>query len=163
MKKSLLLILFAFAWASTDLEAKPPFQEKPKAFPFSVSDMEGDMYKLDELRGKVVVLNFWFIQCKPCVMEMPELNKLAEKYQEEEVVFLAFARDGKEDLAKFLQKTAFGYKIIPDSHELSEKFGVFAYPTHVIIDKAGRISYNAVGLNPYTIIFLDEEIQALTE
>lgn len=161
MKKPVLLLILALL--CTDLRARPPIQEKPIAFPFEVTDLQGNGYRLDELKGKVVVLNFWFIQCKPCVMEMPELNKLAEKYQEEEVVFLAFARDGKEDLTKFLQKTTFTYKIIPDSHEMSDRFGVFAYPTHVVIDKEGRISYNAAGLNPYTIHLLDKEIQAVLE
>jgi len=54
---------------------------------FSAVDMNGNSYSLGILKGKVVVINFWFVECKPCVIEMPELNEIVEKYKSEEVVF----------------------------------------------------------------------------
>src|SRR6185312_613814 len=48
---------------------------------FTVADLNGKMYKLSDLKGKTVVLNFWFTTCAPCVTEMPELNRLIEKYK----------------------------------------------------------------------------------
>ena len=56
------------------------FIGKP-ALPFSVTDLLGNAYSIDKLKGKLIVINFWFVECKPCIMEMPDLNKLVEKYK----------------------------------------------------------------------------------
>jgi thiol-disulfide isomerase/thioredoxin len=78
-----------------------------EAFPFSATDISGNNYSLDELKGKVIVINFWFVECKPCVMEMPELNKLVEKHKNKEVVFLGFANNDKPKIEKFLKTKSF--------------------------------------------------------
>jgi len=53
--------------------------------------MNEKTYSLSSLKGKIFVINFWFLECKPCVIEIPELNKIVEKHKSEEVLFLAFA------------------------------------------------------------------------
>ena len=63
----------------SDLLGKP-------ALPFSVTDINGNNYSLESLKGKVVVINFWFVECKLYIMEMPELNKIVEKYKNKDVV-----------------------------------------------------------------------------
>ena len=83
------------------------------AQPFTATDLEGTTFTLDELKGKVVVINFWFVACKPCVEEIPELNELVEKYEEKDVVFLSFALDNEKRLNSFLEKTPFKYHIFP--------------------------------------------------
>lgn len=83
------------------------------AQPFTATDLEGTTFTLDELKGKVVVINFWFVACKPCVEEIPELNELVEKYEEKDVVFLGFALDNEKRLNSFLEKTPFKYHIFP--------------------------------------------------
>ena len=82
---------------------------------FSALDMNGKTYSLSSLKGKVVVINFWFVECKPCVIEMPELNEIVEKYKSAEVVFLAFAMNEKPKIESFLKKHTFDYIILPDS------------------------------------------------
>jgi len=78
------------------------YEEKVEpAAPFSVTDIKGNTYTSEELKGKVVVLNFWFIGCAPCRIEIPGLNEMVKHYDKEEVVFIAFALDGKEELKKF--------------------------------------------------------------
>ena len=77
----------------------------------TATDLEGTTFTLDELKGKVVVINFWFVACKPCVEEIPELNELVEKYEEKDVVFLGFALDNEKRLNSFLEKTPFKYHI----------------------------------------------------
>jgi hypothetical protein len=48
---------------------------------FSVTDINGNEYSLNSLKGKIIVMNFWFVECKPCAMEMPELNELVKNYK----------------------------------------------------------------------------------
>lgn len=105
---------------------------------FTATDLSGKTYTLEELKGKTVVLNFWFIGCKPCIMEMPHLNEVVQKYKQEDVVFLAFALDQEDELRKFLAKTPFQYNIVPDANMIArDAYGVNAFPTSMVIDKNG--------------------------
>lgn len=127
---------------------------------FSVTDLEGNQWSLEDLRGEIVVINFWFIACKPCVQEIPELNELVEKY-EERVKFLAFAADKKDALEVFLTKTPFEYHIIPESRQVAETYQVMGYPTHIVVDKNSTITYATTGLGSNTISELIAEIENL--
>ncbi len=118
-----------------------------KAAPaFSVMTLAGKPYDITSLRGKVVVLNFWFIGCGPCKAEMPGLNQLVADFKGQDVVFLALALDPAEDLREFLKKSAFNYEVIPDAGRLiEEQFKITAYPTHIIIDRNGAVEATMTG------------------
>ncbi len=111
-----------------------------------MQDLEGNTFTLASLRGKVVVMNFWFIGCRPCVEEMPLLNKLVAKYKGKDVVFLGLALDSKTSLNRFFQKKKFDYHIIPNSSDLIRtKCKVESFPTHLVIDKIGDVTLVKVG------------------
>ena len=135
------------------------FTPKP-AIPFSVKDIKGNKYSLNSLKGKVIVMNFWFIGCKPCQQEIPELNELVEKYHRKEVVFLGFALDKKSRLETFLKKKPFNYNIIPGS-KLDSSYEVYGYPTHVVINQNSEIVWRTSGLSPITVSMLDNTIEGL--
>lgn len=128
---------------------------------FNVTDLNGTSYSNENLKGKVTVLNFWFIECKPCVMEMPDLNKLAQKYEGKEVVFLGIATNKEAPLKEFLAKTPFRYHIVADGRKTSTAFKVEAYPTHVIIDQNSNVAHIAVGAGQDIVEVLDEKIGQL--
>lgn len=114
--------------------------------PFNVNDIYGNSYSSEFLKGKVVVMNFWFVACSPCVKEIPDLNEVVEKYQNrDDVVFLAFAKDTESLLGKFLAHTQFEYNIIPRAAPISKLYNVYAYPTHIVVDKNGMIQSAEVG------------------
>jgi thiol-disulfide isomerase/thioredoxin len=131
------------------------------AKPFSVKDLKGNSYSLEELKGKIVIINFWFIGCKPCIMEMPELNKLVKKYAGKDVVFLGFALDEEAQLNTFLKKKEFLYNIIPNSENIIKEYGINSFPTHFIIDKASKIVHSTNGLSQNTVTDLDKKIESL--
>ena len=132
-----------------------------KSIPFTVEDIYGKTYSIKKLKGKVIVLNFWFVECKPCVMEIPELNKLVEKYKGKDVVFIGLATNNKTRIENFIKNTPFNYQIISDSKAVAEMYKVSSYPTHIVIDKNSIIKYFSVGLSPTTISDLDEKIDWL--
>jgi thiol-disulfide isomerase/thioredoxin len=132
-----------------------------KALGFSATDINGKEYSLDSLKGKIIVMNFWFIQCKPCIMEMPELNKLVENYKNEDVIFLGFAMNKKSKLKSFLKKTDFSYTIIPDSEKVVTDYKVTGFPTHIIVDKDSKIVFSTSGLGPTTIADIEKTIEQL--
>ena len=109
-----------------------------KAPDFSVETLDGERITLADLKGKIVVLNFWFIECAPCIAEMPALNKLAEEYQDSDVVFVAFGRDAKESLVMFGRKHVFKYKVVASDFEFAKKYCIVSgWPTNMVLDKDG--------------------------
>jgi cytochrome oxidase Cu insertion factor (SCO1/SenC/PrrC family) len=133
------------------------------ASPFSVTDINGNKYSLESLKGKVIVINFWFVECKPCVMEMPELNKIVEKFKNKDVVFLGFAINEKDKIEKFLKTTSYKYNVVPSAQQAIQSYGVNSFPTHIVIDKNSNISFSTSGLGDTTIEDLEKEIGMVLE
>lgn len=118
-----------------------------KAIEFNETAIGGTELNLSMLRGKVVVLNFWFTTCLPCLKEIPELNKLVDNYSADEVVFIGFARDDKEKLETFFNKFGdFDYNIVPESYVLADAYKIVGWPQSMIIDKDGKVFKSWAGL-----------------
>lgn len=126
--------------------------------PFSLTDISGNVYTPASLRGKVVVINFWFVGCAPCEQEMPVLNQLVEKYQGKEVVFLGLTFDNKEKVEQFLTKKDFDFNIVPEATQMIADYNIVGYPTHMLIDKKLVIQY--LGPLPEALI-KDKLIEAI--
>jgi thiol-disulfide isomerase/thioredoxin len=152
------------AYASTGGKYIPSnfFTTGEKISSFVAKDMEGNKYVLKDLKGKIIVLNFWFVNCPPCRMEIPELNKIVDKYKENnDVIFLAIALDEKYDIEEMLKKLPFKYHIIDGGRYITSKYGINSYPTHVIVDKEGVVKFHTSGLGPGTIKWIQNTIDAL--
>lgn len=131
---------------------------------FSATDMNGKKYKLKELKGKVVVLNFWFVACMPCQQEIPELNKLADEYKDStDIVFLAVCLDEEYKVEEFLAKKPFHYNIISDGRYITNQYGIKSYPTHVVLDKEGKIIFHTSGYSLALAPWLRRTIAAALE
>src|SRR5271157_1487171 len=104
---------------------------------FVVKTIDGKTLSTSELKGKVIVLNFWFATCAPCVAEIPALNKLEKEYRDSNVVFIAFSTDDSLTIRKFLHNKDFTYDIVSSTLEtLTFKFCIIgAYPTSMIFNK----------------------------
>lgn len=117
------------------------------AIEFNETSITGESLFLPALKGKVVVLNFWFTTCMPCLKEIPELNKLVEKYDADEVVFIGFARDDVQKLETFFRKfMPFNYKIVAESFNIADAYKVIGWPQSMVIDKSGKIYQSWAGL-----------------
>lgn len=118
------------------------FQMESKSFPeFEFTDLEGNFFNNESLKGKTTLIKTWFIQCTACIAEFPELNEIVEKFKDrDDILFISLALDSKSDLENFLSKKEFNYKVVPDQYELiTEKLGLKAYPTHLLINENGII------------------------
>lgn len=112
---------------------------------FELLGMDGQLCTLEKLKGKVVVLNFWFRNCKPCVNEMPTLNSIKERYDPSNVVFLALTFDTKDEVGDFLRTHAFSFKILPNAGLVANEYGIAAYPASMVIDRKGIVRFVQVG------------------
>jgi thiol-disulfide isomerase/thioredoxin len=129
---------------------------------FKEKDMEGNKWNLKNLKGKVVVLNFWFVNCPPCKAEMPELNKVVEKYKaDSSIVFLSLCLDDKSSIEDLMKTNPFQYKIIDNARYICDLYRVTSYPTHVVLDKEGKVQYHTSGLSAGTVPWLKKTIDLL--
>lgn len=116
-----------------------------KAPAFVRMTLDSQKVDLEALKGKVVVLNFWYIACPPCRAEMPYLNKLVKEYKGKEVVFISFCSDAAAPLRAFLEKEPFDYKIVPDCKPQGIAYNISSFPTNIVIDKNGVIREYKMG------------------
>ena len=94
---------------------------------------------------------------------MPGLNKLVDAHRGQDVVFLGVATDRADAIRDFLKKFPFKYEIVPEGTATASAFGVSVYPTHILIDKAGRIAHFLVGGDAGRLEQLATLIAALTK
>lgn len=155
-KRSYLLCLVLSLMMSTAIlgqtaaPSKPTNDEKPSAPGFSLTSVEGEKFELTALRGKVVVLNFWFTGCAPCIAEFGALNGLVDKFKNKGVVFIAPTLDNVATLKSFLKEHRFKYHVVPNAGGLivstySDGSGNVVFPTHIVIDKEGKIDARLIG------------------
>jgi len=122
--------------------------------------IDGSVKSFSDYKGKLLVINFWYINCGPCIIEMPYLNDLVNKYQDEEVQFLALSFDTVSDIKSFLQKTEFIYEHGSISRSLMYDFTPVS-PGHFIVDKDGIIRDITIGAPRNTEIIFDKLIDLI--
>lgn len=131
-----------------------------KAKSLGTKDIYGSAIDFAALKGKVVVLNFWFINCPPCKKEIPSLNSLTEEYQDKDVVFIAVSRDSKKRILEFFETYPFRYQHV-SSRNVIRNYGIRSFPTHVVIDQQGIIRWLKVGGGDTIDRELQQEIDKL--
>ena len=126
-----------------------PLEPLAAAPDFTLPDMDGETYALQDFRGKVVLINFWATWCPPCRKEMPALEALYKKLGDEPFAVLAVNQweDPDHVFAYTGQLNVFPtFPILFDPESaISEKYRVKGLPTSFLIDKKGRLAYRAVG------------------
>lgn len=127
-----------------------PEENKTPAIDFELKDQYGKTQKLSDYKGKVVFLNFWATWCPPCKMEMPDIQKIYEKYEKQgeksEVVVLSVAAPNTQDekdidgIKAFLEENGYTYPVLMDDGGYT--FGAYrisSLPTTFMIDKEGNV------------------------
>ena len=112
---------------------------------FDLQTLDGKQVKLEDLRGKPVVLSFWASWCSPCRYELPELNTLIYKYPN--IQFVAVNVDKSVGPAKkFLRGITLDMPIVMDnSAVILGEYGVISMPTLFLIDSNGTVQYKKIG------------------
>ena len=109
---------------------------------FTVTTLDGQTLSTAELKGKVVVLNFWFIGCPVCLAHKPQLNELRAKFAgNDDVVFLSMTADSASEVKKFIGKEKFDYLHVAGAKTAMDKFGFTGYPKNIVVSRTGEIVY----------------------
>lgn len=123
------------AWAGTELRAPAPGFELPTR--------AGTTVALDELRGQVVMINFWASWCGPCRKEFPVLEQMYRKYKPMGFTLLAVnVEPDTADAERFLADTGVTFPVAFDrENKVSSAYGVSAMPTTLIVDRKGQVRW----------------------
>jgi peroxiredoxin len=131
--------LFAVV-AGTASSAIAPATQAPD---FTLHAMSGPNLRLKEQRGRVVMVNFWATWCAPCRQEMPQLNRLYEKYRSSGFVLLGVNVDDDPSKAnEVATKLGVTFPILLDADKtVSKLYDLSTMPSTVIIDRDGKVRY----------------------
>lgn len=117
------------------------------AAPFDLKSLNGPSVQLADMKGKVVLVNFWATWCGPCKEEMPAFERLRQKLDPERFVLLTITTDLQRDgITHFLANLQVQLPVLfDDNQEVSQAYLVRALPTTVLIDGRGTLVGRAVG------------------
>lgn len=117
---------------------------------FTLRSSAGKNIRLQELRGEVVMVNFWATWCGPCREEMPALNRLHEKYRAAGFTLLGVSIDDKPDGAvQMAKRLKVAYPLLHDTEKrASRQYDVSAMPMTFLIDRSGRMRFAHRGYVP---------------
>jgi peroxiredoxin len=110
---------------------------------FTLQSRSGETVSLSQLRGQVVMINFWATWCGPCREEMPHLEALHQRYDALGFKLLGVnVEENSSDAAEWLQETPVSFSILYDpENSVSELYDVVAMPSTVIVDRQGNIRF----------------------
>lgn len=124
-----------------DIEAKTinPIGETPD---FTLENLKGEKITLSQFKGKEVFLNFWATWCPPCQVEMPDLEKLYQKYKNDKdfVILTINVGESKDKVESYVKDNNYNFEVLLDKDsDISLKYKARYLPTSVVINKEGKI------------------------
>jgi len=113
---------------------------------FKLKDLDGNEVTLSELRGKVVLIDFWATWCAPCREELPSIAKLSAAYHDKDVVVLGINDEDRATVKHYLEKQGLALTVLMDSgQKVHGQYGCHALPTVVIVNRDGAVTAQYVG------------------
>ena len=121
--------------------------EKRQQADFSLKDLQGKEWTLKSLRGKVVLVNFWATWCPPCRKEMPDLDALYRRFQNDGFVVLAISDEDEPKVKQFLAARDITYPILLDpGRKVNELFQVDGIPKSFVYDREGKLVTESIDM-----------------
>lgn len=129
---------------------------------FSLKSLDGKTYKLSDLKGKVVLLDFWATWCPPCREELPIIEKLHKEFSGKGLVVLGINNEDKATIQQFIKQQKLTFPTLLDSQDIASRaYKVEAIPRVILIDKEGKIVKDITGYDPENEKILRELIEKL--
>jgi thiol-disulfide isomerase/thioredoxin len=129
-----------------------------KGIDFTLKDLDGKSVSLSSLKGKIVILDFWATWCGPCKASFPGMQKVVNKYKDDESVAILFVdtfergKNRTRKVADFIKKNNYSFHVLFDNQledsndfEVAPKYGITGIPTKIIIGPDGNIKFRSVG------------------
>ncbi len=143
-----VILVAALVWPAAGSAQVRLFKDPVAAADFSITTIDGRSIRLSELRGKVVLMNYWATWCPPCRAEIPDLIKLQAKYKDR-LVIIGVSEDegGLAQVKRFVTEHHVNYPIVMSTPALAKVFpGVTSLPTTFVLDREGRVVQRHIGM-----------------
>jgi thiol-disulfide isomerase/thioredoxin len=115
----------------------------------SMEDVEGNTWDRGSMAGQVVIVNFWATWCRPCLVEIPDLAEVHDRYRDADLVLLGIMTDrpSEGDLAEFTARTGLNYPVVRADADILHAFGPpDVLPTTLVYDRGGKLVMHHQGL-----------------
>jgi thiol-disulfide isomerase/thioredoxin len=107
---------------------------------FTLQDLQGKQWTLKQLRGKVVLVNFWATWCPPCRKEMPDLEKLHQRFGAQGLIILAISDEDAGKVKPYIAQGKYNYPILFDpGRTVNERFHIQGIPKSLVYDRTGKL------------------------
>lgn len=135
------------------------------AIDFEAVDLEGQPFNGLDLKGDIVLLDFWAVWCRPCLEAIPKLNELTTDLAGEDfqIVSIASYSGTGDDVKQFLEEYPTNYITVVGDEDLIYRYGVIGYPTYFLIDPAGNIHQKYVGNLPGLMERIKSGVEGIEE
>jgi peroxiredoxin len=147
----LVMVLFPLCAYSQDADTSTLTKFGQQVPNFSVTTLDGKDLNISDLKGKIVLINFFATWCGPCMGEMPHVEKeIWQQLKSDKLIVLAIGREHtKDELAKFNKEKGFTFAIAPDpKREIYSLFAKQFIPRNYVIGKDGKIVFQSMGYTP---------------
>jgi peroxiredoxin len=153
LNNAIILLLFFFSsisFAQDDLESTTIVKVGNNPPVFTTQSLSGKTFSSDELKGKVVLINFWATWCPPCKAELPLLQKnIYDKIKDNNFAVFCISRGEKDDVVKkFIQRNKYTFPVYLDPE--TKTYNLFAskyIPRNFVIGKDGKVKMTTVGFS----------------
>jgi len=158
-------LLAALWFAACGERAAAPIEPGLAAPEFALSRLGGGELALHELRGKVVLLNFWATWCAPCEQEMPAMQRLYVKLAPLGLELVAVSEDDSPEVVeRFRERLGLSFPILLDpKHEAAARYQSYRYPETFLIDRSGVLVARYIGERDWDAPEYLSRIQRLLE
>ena len=139
-----------------DDHSKARYEKGDKIMEFTLTDIDGKTYQLSELvmENKLIILNFWYVSCKPCKTEFPYFEEALKRYGDDIVLLAIDPFYSAQDITQLRDEMQITFALFQDQLGMAEGFRVNAYPTTVFIDSSGTIREIHINAYPSQEAFL---------
>jgi thiol-disulfide isomerase/thioredoxin len=150
---------------SESSESAPKDLLGKKAPDFQLTSVAGKNFKLADVKGKVVLLDFWAVWCGPCQESMPFFQKLQDEYGPKGLEVLGLHVDdrmpGTDEVKSFLEERGIRYENLVSTADVDDGFQIYAMPTSYLIDRGGVVRKRHVGFGPDTAPDIEKDVREL--
>jgi peroxiredoxin len=130
--------------AMAQLEADDRKRERPE---FRLKDLSGKTWTFSELRGKVVLVNFWATWCPPCRKEMPDLERLYGRFGSKGLVVLGISDEEAVKVDPFIRERKVSFPVLLDpGRKVNEMFAVEGIPKSFVYDREGKLVAQSIDM-----------------